>query len=56
MTYDLNDKTPYTVWACAPGKPDEVYATGLTLWDAEFVQNEMNSLDDSVDYRVAKAE
>jgi hypothetical protein len=53
MTYDLNDTTRYTVWACSPAGEDLVYATDLTLWDAEFVRNEMNSIDSTYDYRVA---
>jgi hypothetical protein len=51
MTYDLTDTTRYTVWACYADKPDEAYAEGLTLWQAEFVVNEMNSIDDAADYR-----
>lgn len=53
MTYDLNNTTRYTVWACGPAGEDLVYATDLTLWDAEFVRNEMNSIDSTYDYRVA---
>ena len=52
MTYDLKNKNRYTVWACTPDKPDRVYATGLTEWDADMVANEMNSIDDEADYRV----
>jgi len=53
MTYDLTDTTRYTVWAIGAAGEDLVYATDLTLWDAEFVRNEMNSIDDKFDYRVA---
>ena len=52
MTYNLNNKTRYTVWACTPDQPDRVYATGLSEWDADMVVNEMNSIDDTVDYRM----
>jgi hypothetical protein len=51
MTYDLNNTTLYTVWMCYADKPDEVYATNLSEWDADMVVNEMNSIDDSADYR-----
>ena len=53
MTYDLNNTTRYTVWAIGAAGEDLVYATDLTLWDAEFVRNEMNGIDDTMDYRVA---
>jgi hypothetical protein len=53
MTYDLNDTKRYTVWACSTKGEDLVCVTGLTLWDADLVCNEMNSLDDEHDYRVA---
>jgi hypothetical protein len=53
MTYDLNNKTLYTVWACGATDEDLVYATGLTEWDADLVCNEMNSIDEAYDYRVA---
>jgi hypothetical protein len=52
--YDLNDTTKYTVWVCQPNYPDQVYASGLTLWDAEFVINELNSIDELRDYRISK--
>jgi hypothetical protein len=51
MTYDLNNTTRYTVWMCYADKPDEVYATNLSQWDADMVVNEMNSIDDTADYR-----
>lgn len=51
--FDLNYKTPYTVWACGAEGEDLVYATNLTQWDADLICNEMNSIDDTMDYRVA---
>jgi hypothetical protein len=36
---------------CYADKQDEVYATNLSEWDADMVVNEMNSIDDSADYR-----
>ena len=51
--YDLNNTTKYTVWAVRATGPDVVYASGLSQWDADLVCNEMNSLDDTADYRVA---
>ncbi len=53
MTYDLNDTKRYTVWACGIKGEDLVCVTNLTLWDAELVRDEMNSIDDEYDYRVA---
>ncbi len=51
MTYDLTNTTRYTVWMCYADHPDKVYATDLFQWDADMIVNELNSLDDSADYR-----
>lgn len=53
--FDTNNKTRYTVWMCYADKPDEVYASDLSEWDADMIVNEMNSLDDSADYRYCEA-
>ena len=54
--FDLNNKTRYTVWCAAPDTISTVYATNLSEWNADMIVNEMNSLDDSVDYRYAPME
>jgi hypothetical protein len=40
------------VWAVRATGPDVVYAVCLSQWDADLVCNEMNSIDDTADYRV----
>lgn len=49
--FDTNNTTRYTVWMCYADKPDEVCTSGLTEWDADMVVNEMNSIDESAEYR-----
>jgi len=49
--FDTTNATRYTVWVCYADKPDTVYATYVTEWDADMIVNEMNSIDDTADYR-----